>query len=690
MSEIVMNDDEKQVFGLICSNSVSRNELLELLKEREGCSRATLDRILKKFKNTWEIIGKGSQRAKLILTEKGREEEKSRKTKPTVTFDNPGLAKVISKLPTRAHRGLVEFILSVIVAKKYLAEKLGDKGIWGNFIISGRPKDIKTLLGEIVCRTLELPFETHIQRCLGKSEAQVLGEATLIEDGLRKLRLPPYLLYPFIVWDDLDKASTRGAWDALLVYLDGRYKFEERYTPITKQVTTLATMNPKKKGGFDIPDYYLRRAFTVNSANLPCDQKENEIIGTDISDNPIPKLKVEGLTVVEDRLDKDEKDFIRDLLYDRWITDEAKGIVDANLLHAVVLGILILKKSVDVRYYSFWAVETYLCFLDTLGYTKGAWREELTQEWSNYVLGSNDDKLKEEWEEQAKQIKEEKDRIDEGKKKIKVVVIDKDARERVLLSKYTPKIDRLKEVKNSFEEMDGDKQHTVLLCLSMDLRKFRLYLPTEKRANRVTEDVLRELEIVLTEWEEQYKPIREAWEKEKKQERERKEYREAILRQLTDWKASLKKWRYKDKNGVLWTERVKPAIAKIGNVLNPKTQKKFYNKTYLYEIKSDIVALIAEVRIQEEEAETKKAGLVEMPQVLSGVFDDLTREESMEVIEEAVESVGAGEPFKTTRTVPYYEYLLIKLDRWLKGKGKKQPPTKPKTIGFMGRTEEDL
>ncbi|GAJ13181.1 unnamed protein product, partial [marine sediment metagenome] len=235
-------------------------------------------------------------------------------------------AKVIAKLPTEAHQGLIYFILATIVAKKYLAEKLGEKGIWGSFIISGRPKDIKTLLGEIICRTLDLPFKKHIQRAINKSEAQVLGEATLIEDGLRKLRLPPYFLYSFIVWDDLDKASTRGAWNALMVYLDGRYKFEERYTPITKQVTTLATMNPKQKAGFDIPDYYLRRAFTVNSINLPCDQKENEIIGADITDNPIPKLKTDGLVAVKEVLKPDEKDFIRDLLYDRWITDEAKAV----------------------------------------------------------------------------------------------------------------------------------------------------------------------------------------------------------------------------------------------------------------------------------------------------------------------------------------------------------------------------
>ena len=331
MDKIVMNSVEKQVFSQICLGNVIRKTLINVIIERNICSVPTLDRTLKKFQRCG-LVGK-EKRGKYPLTQSGLKEKEHRETKPTVTFDNSGLAKVISKLPTEAHRGLIYFILATIVAKKYLAEKLGDKGVWGNFI--------------------------------------------------------------------------------------------------------------------DIYDYYLRRAFTVNSANLPCDQKENEIIGADIANNPIPKLKIDGLVVVrEEGLTLDEKAFVRNLLYDRWITDEAKEIVDSSLLDAVILGMLILKKSVDVRYYSYWAVLHYLCFLDTLGYTKGAWREELPQEWGDYVVGSGgDEKFKKAWEEQAEKVKEEKAKIEKVKGKVKSVVVDKDAVERVVLAKYTPKIDRLKEIK---------------------------------------------------------------------------------------------------------------------------------------------------------------------------------------------------------------------------------------------------
>lgn len=685
MDKIVMNDVEKQVFSQICLGNVIRKTLINVIIERNICSVPTLDRTLKKFQRCGLV--EKEKRGRYPLTQEGREEKKRRKTKPIVTFKNSGLAKVIAKLPTEAHQGLIYFILATIVAKKYLAEELGEKGIWGNFIISGRPKDIKTLLGEIVCRTLDLPFEKHIQRCIGKSEAQVLGEATFIDpkDKLRKLRLPPYLLYLFIVWDDLDKASTKGAWDALLVYLDGRYKFEERYTPITKQVTTLATMNPKKKGGFDIPDYYLRRAFTVNSANLPCDQKENEIIGTDITDNPIPELKIDALVVVKHVLKPDEKVFIRDLLYDRWITEEAKGVVDANLLHAVILGMLILQESVDVRYYSYWAVLHYLCFLETLGYTKGSWQEELTQEWGDYVVGSGgDEKFKEEWEEQAKKVKEEKARIEKAKGNGKKEGTTKRATRKSIIRKYATKTDRLKEIYDFFKAVEKAKVRRVGATLAELEDDLKTYTP--KKVDKGKQENLDAITVVVAEWEEMLEPYRASYEEELKQRQKAKETLDAILRLLTGTKTRLKRWRHKDKNGVLWTERVKPVIAKIGNVLDGKTQKKFYNKTYLYEIQSDVTALDAEVKAFNEELERKKKQGVIIPQ-LPLTFGDLTEEESEAVIGETIEQVG--QPFKTTRTVPYWKYLLIKLDRKLKGKGKGKPKPREEESEFDGRPFEE-
>ncbi|GAJ08725.1 unnamed protein product, partial [marine sediment metagenome] len=250
--------------------------------------------------------------------------------------------------------------------------------------------------------------------------------------------------------------------------------------------------------------------------------------------------------------------------------------------HAVILGILIIQESVDVRYYSYWAVLHYLCFLKTLGYTKGNWEEELTQEWGDYVVGSGgDEKFKKEWEEQARKVKEEKDKIKKAKGKGKVIEIDKDAVERAILAQYAPKLDELKQIKTSFDEMNGDEHNTTLLYLNIDIRKFRSKLPTEKKANQVTEDVLRGLERILTEWKDQHEPIREAWEVEQKRIQAYKEKKEAIIRFLVETKAYLRTWRGKDPKGSLWSGRVKPIIAKIGLVLDPKTQRKYLNATFL-------------------------------------------------------------------------------------------------------------
>ncbi|GAI22047.1 unnamed protein product, partial [marine sediment metagenome] len=275
------------------------------------------------------------------------------------------------------------------------------------------------------------------------------------------------------------------------------------------------------------------------------------------------------------KLEKTDKDFMRDLLFDRWLKSKDDGrVVDTSFLEKIVLGWLILNQTGDVKDAIYWAVEGALLFLQTQDRVKEGWRDELTTEWGNYQAGVNPDFAKE-WGKHLEQVKKNGKVVKDYKKGKEKVVVDKDALERAVLAQYVPKMDELKKIKSSFEEMDGEKQHTTLRFLSMDIRKFTSYLPTEKRENKVTEDVLRGLEIVLNDWEEQHKPIREAWEAEQKIIRKNKEIDDANLRLLSGWKASLKKWRGKDKNGVLWTERVKPIIAKIGLVLSNKTQRKY-------------------------------------------------------------------------------------------------------------------
>jgi len=194
----------------------------------------------------------------------------------------------------------------------------------------------------------------------------------------------------------------------------------------------------------------------------------------------------------------------------------------------------------------------------------------------------------------------------------------------------------------------------------------------------VTEDVLRGLERILTEWKDQHEPIREAWEVEQKRIQAYKEKKEAIIRFLVETKAYLRTWRGKDPKGSLWSGRVKPIIAKIGLVLDPKTQRKYLNATFLKEIRSDIEALQVEVKIQKEDRKVKKAGLVNIPQL---PFDLDSGEESETFIGADIDQIG--QPVKTTKTVPYWKYLLIQLDRKLTGKGKVKTEREPVDLRGM-------
>ncbi|GAI04850.1 unnamed protein product, partial [marine sediment metagenome] len=200
---------------------------------------------------------------------------------------------------------------------------------------------------------------------------------------------------------------------------------------------------------------------------------------------------------------------------------------------------------------------------------------------------------------------------DEAKGKGKVIKAGKDTEEKVILARYATKLDELKKIKSSFVEMDGDEHNEILLYLNMNIREYFSKLPTEKRANKVTEDILRDLERVLTEWKDQHKPIREAWEIEQKKIREREEEKEQkcryllkLKRRLTDFFGRGKK----DKNGVLWSHRTEEVREDIGKILNPKTQKKFYNKPFWDSIYERSRALLAEGVAQIEEAKIKKTG----------------------------------------------------------------------------------
>ncbi|GAI73639.1 unnamed protein product, partial [marine sediment metagenome] len=176
----------------------------------------------------------------------------------------------------------------------------------------------------------------------------------------------------------------------------------------------------------------------------------------------------------------------------------------------IVLGWLIMNQTGDVRDAIYWAVEGAHLFLETQGRMVEGWRDELTTEWGNYQAGVNPDFAKE-WGKHLEQVKKNGKVVKDYKKGKEKVVVDKDAVERGLLAQYAPKLDELKKIKSSFDEMNGDEHNTTLLYLSMDIRKFRSKLPTEKKANQVTKDTLRGLERVLADWKDQHEPIREAW-----------------------------------------------------------------------------------------------------------------------------------------------------------------------------------
>jgi len=180
---------------------------------------------------------------------------------------------------------------------------------------------------------------------------------------------------------------------------------------------------------------------------------------------------------------------------------------------------------------------------------------------------------------------------------------------------------------------------------------------------------LTELEIVLDEWEGQHKLIRQVWESGKELIRKYEEKKNALLRSLTKEKARLGSWRYRDSNGVLWTARVKPVIRKIGLILNPKTQKAYFNQTFLEEIRAGIANLDAEVKVRNEELGLRRKGNPDNIELAKSMFPGLSE------IEEAV----AKENIRNILTpgkkqIYYYQHVWRKIEKWLEERRKEKGP----------------
>ena len=678
------NTRQKKTLRFIGQGKKVKADLLKKVKERIGSSEATLKRDLKLFIDEGDVEYRKPYR--YPITTQGEEYLKSIEPTLQVRFKDADLDRLVNKLPTEAHRSLFWCYLSSIVSKKYLLKEERFRSYNANYIVIGLTGDIKSLVAETMCQVLSfLPVEKYVRDVSTCTAKELLGRRYDIGKYEYRLKLSPYWDLPMVCLDEIDKAEGAEVWRAILYMLNGKRDFEIEKTPIKHEATVLAIMNPSEK--WTLPPNVLRRSFVVDFTGMNLDPRKMVDIGEEIAHGKIPHLNIDNLRVNFNKLDKQDLKLLKDLLYGGLKGIDEYRLVNPPTLEKVVLGWLLLSQGGDKTEAIYWGVMQALTFLQTTKATKEGWREELGQKWGDYKAG-RDPNFEKEWEAYLAKLKQEEDDI-----KIPTEPPTKEpSTDKTLLIKYSPKLDRLKQIKTSFEEMDGNEQSVTIWCLNIELKRFTSKLPTEKRDNKVTEDVLRDLEAVLTDWEEQHKPIREAWEEEQKNLKEAKDRIDQYFRYLKKLKGVLISYfgrGKKDKNGTLWSYRTEEVREDIGKILNLETRKKFFNKPFLDSIEERARVLLTERKQQGEEAKTKKAGLVEMPQVLSGIFEGLTQEESTEVIEEAVESVGVGQPIKTTRTVPYWKYLLIMLDRKLKSKGKNKPK-EPRSTGYMGRSIDDI
>lgn len=654
MTQTILKSEDLRVLRCLSSEKRKRTRLVNGLGLPLTQVRYSLQRLIK------AEYAKRKGKGYYIKTPQGYEYEKERELPLELTLDNPKLTKVINRLPTQAHRTIFWFWLASIVAKKYLLASEHFKEYNPGLVVIGLTGEIKSLIASVLCKVLGLsPEAEYIRDVITATRKEILGRKYPIGKGEYRLKVSPYFSRIAVCFDEIDKAHDKGVWLAILYYLNGRREFEEEHTLVTNRATVLVSMNPSSK--WQIPPEYLRRSFLLDTRPFDLDPRELVDIGEEIAHSKVPRVNIENLKVSFTHLDKEDLRLLKDLLFEGLKGKNEYRLVNPATLEKVVLGWLLLTQTHDKADAIYWAVEGNLTLLQTQQATKEGWRRTLREKWGLHRSGK-DPHFEKEWKGEVEKLEaEDQVIIDRGKEK-------EDQEDK--------KIDQDLELEIAWEETFG---YWGKLIIALDeihpkfkrankvaIRAFRneynkyAATPKKKRTRELLTAIRRLLarrepmiRQILTEDVAETKKLEGEAEAKVIQEEGEKERKRSIIKARGDEAMRLRSqlWDLDTSTGHRESKQIRDLLSTIKD--NPSSK---HARTNFPRRKAGALAMIEKFR-KEREGEGTPAS----EQMINGVIKfmcDLT----------------SGNLFKGKQVKPK----------------KKGEPEKPKTVGFEGRSEEDL
>lgn len=654
MTETVLKSEDLRVLRCLSSEERKRTRLVN----ESGLPLTQVRRCLERLIPKGYVKRKG--KGYYIKTPEGYEYEKGRELPLELTLDNPNLTKVINRLPTQAHRTIFWFWLASIIAKKYLLISELFKDYNPGLVVIGLTGEIKSLIASVLCKVLGLsPEAEYIRDVITATRKEILGRKYPIGRGEWRLKPSPYFSRIAVCFDEIDKAHDKGVWQAILYYLNGRREFEEEHTLVTNKATVLVSMNPSSK--WQIPPEYLRRSFLLDTRPFDLDPRDMVDRGEVIAHSKVPRVNIDNLKVSFTHLEKEDLRLLKDLLFEGLKGKNEYRLVNPATLEKVVLGWLLLTQTHDKADAIYWAVEGNLTLLQTQQATKEGWRRRLREKWGLYRSGK-DPEFEKKWRGEVEKLEAEDQLIiDRGKEK-------EDQQDK--------KIEHDLELEIAWEETFGS-WGKLIICLDELYPKFKkanrvtikafkdeyseyTAIPKKKRTPELLTTIRRLLtrrepmiRQILAEDVAETKRLEAKAEAKVTQEEAEKERKRSIIKARGDEAADLisQVWDLDTSTGHRESKEIRDLLNTIKD--NPSSN---YAKTNFPRRKAGALAMI-EKFTKEREGE----GTPVSEQMINGVIKfmcDLT----------------SGNLFKGKQVKPK----------------KKGEPEKPKTVGFEGRSEEDL
>jgi len=325
---------------------------------------------------------------------------------------------IIDKVPSEVYQAVVRLTLSEMRAKQselFTNLKNQFSAGWSGPLLAGKPKAIKTPVGEVICKIVGLdPEEQKFPITGTKSE---FGVPHQNEGGVWKYRPSPWHKEPIAIIDDWHRIINKDARDTALSLARGNRTFKRYGEKFTNQVVPFIALNTHtntipettEKIIKEIGEEDVKRLIVVNVDYLAPYLEDVAILTREML-RGVPRLNFKAFPIKKKELIDKEFNFMCHLLKES--TKEKKGeFFDERSVEILILGRHALAKNRDIIgtiYQTCW--DRLLC-LETLEVTKEGWRESFRKKWKEYVSIEQPKVLEE--------VKKEEKREEERERKIK-------------------------------------------------------------------------------------------------------------------------------------------------------------------------------------------------------------------------------------------------------------------------------